>query len=119
VGHSGKSAVKDGYDGGFSSNTMIVMITANTPSENAPSRSGVGLLLGMPPSLQTHVGSNHESLRGLIESIRAAGTTAEKSFAGRIAVARPIPWLAPVTIATDPCIFDCPIAGHWLFLVMS
>ena len=32
---------------------------------------------------------------------RAARTTDEKSRARRIAVERPMPWLAPVTIATD------------------
>src|SRR5271166_2253447 len=43
---------------------------------------------------------------------RATSTSAEKSRARRMAVARPMPWLAPVTIATDfsigtsPLIFD-------------
>ena len=32
---------------------------------------------------------------------RATRTSAEKSRARRIAVARPIPWLAPVTMATE------------------
>jgi hypothetical protein len=32
---------------------------------------------------------------------RAASTIDEKSRARRIAVERPMPWLAPVTIATD------------------
>jgi hypothetical protein len=34
-------------------------------------------------------------------ALRAANTAAEKSRAKRIAVERPMPWLAPVTIATE------------------
>jgi hypothetical protein len=36
------SAENEAWLGGFKSSTMIVMITAKTPSENAPIRSRVG-----------------------------------------------------------------------------
>jgi len=43
------------------------------------------------------------SIRHLFQRIcvRAASTIEEKSRDNRIAVDRPIPWLAPVTIATE------------------
>jgi hypothetical protein len=45
-------------------------------------------------------------------SCLAARTTASKSRARRIAVARPMPWLAPVTIATDfVCMVPSSSAG--------
>src|SRR6202000_2679064 len=39
---------------------------------------------------------------------RATRTIAPKSFARRLAVERPIPWLAPVTIATDASMASTP-----------
>jgi hypothetical protein len=44
---------------------------------------------------------------------RATSVMAEKSLARRTAVARPIPWLAPVTMATDLDIRILPWLRAW------
>lgn len=49
MGHSVQRAVKVGRAGGLRSRTMIVMMTENTPSENAASRSVVAFRWGMGP----------------------------------------------------------------------
>src|SRR5258707_1345318 len=47
-------------------------------------------------------------------AFRAASTTPEKSRATRMEVDRPIPWLAPVTIATDWFIILAFLNKHFL-----